>query len=556
MVLNAILICLELVGALALFMYGMQLTSDGIQRAAGDRLQRTVNFMTRNTFFAVTTGALVTILIQSSSATTVMVVSFVNAGLLSLIQAIGVIMGANIGTTLTGWIVAAVGIQKYSIVAMAVPIFGLGFFMSIWKRRSDAFRAYGETLMGFALIFLGLEFLAKAIPDPSGDALLFLKNFADRGWLAIIVCVLVGVVFTMLINASSATIAIVIGLAAKGILPFDMAAAITLGANIGTTFDSFLVSLGANTVAKRAAWAHIIFNIVGTVWVVAVFHPFVALVDWIVPGEIGPRSAGAHIAMLHTLFNTMNTALLAPFVKHYARILSLMFPDKPEDMERRKLVYAEGSFTSSPELNMVQAQRQVAELSEAAETMFVDFRLALGQPSTNFEELIQKSSQLEAYADSMREGLTRFLLEIARQDITDKTKRTIGVMMHVVNELEGITDECYSLMHLLGRAGKKKLKLEKDEMELLQPYAKTMEEFLHFVKARVNEKISEEDLRSAFDFEAAIDALRSDLKKVARKRLKAGAEVKAQLLFIDIVRIIEKVGDYAFSIAEALREAK
>ncbi|HQL33542.1 MAG TPA: Na/Pi symporter, partial [Treponemataceae bacterium] len=281
---SIIVIVFKLLGALGLFMFGMELSSTGIQRAAGDRLQGTVNFMTRNRFVAVFTGVLVTVVIQSSSATTVMVVSFVNAGLLNLVQAIGVIMGANIGTTLTGWIIAAVGVQKFSIAAIAVPLFGLGFFMSLMKQKGDTVVSYGEGLMGFAMIFLGLEYLAKAIPDPSPDALLFLKNFADKGWFAILVCVLVGTVFTMLINASSATIAIVIGLSAKGILSFEMAAAITLGANIGTTFDSFLVSLGTNTNAKRAAWAHILFNVIGTVWVVVVLRPFITLVDWITPG--------------------------------------------------------------------------------------------------------------------------------------------------------------------------------------------------------------------------------------------------------------------------------
>lgn len=253
MIWDIIVISFKLFGALGIFMFGMDLSSTGIQRAAGDRLQSTVNFMTKNRFIAVFTGVLVTILVQSSSATTVMVVSFVNAGLLSLVQAIGVIMGGNIGTTLTGWIIAGVGVQKFSMAAIAVPLFGSGFFMSLMKKKGDAFVSYGEALMGFAMIFLGLEYLSTAIPDPSADALLFLNNFQDKGWFAIVICVLAGTLFTMLINASSATIAIVIGLSAKGILNFEMAAAITLGSNIGTTFDSFLVSLGSNTNAKRAA---------------------------------------------------------------------------------------------------------------------------------------------------------------------------------------------------------------------------------------------------------------------------------------------------------------
>ncbi|MFA6507565.1 MAG: Na/Pi cotransporter family protein [Treponemataceae bacterium] len=556
MVREIFFICLELAGALALFMYGMQLTSDGIQRAAGDRLQKTVNFMTRNNFFAVVTGVLVTILIQSSSATTVMVVSFVNAGLLTLIQAIGVIMGANIGTTLTGWIVAAVGIQKYSIVAFAVPIFGFGYFMSIMKKRGDAFRSYGEALMGFALIFLGLEFLAKAIPDPSGDALIFLKEFAGKGWITTVVCVIVGTIFTMLINASSATIAIVIGLSAKGIINFEMAAAITLGANIGTTFDSFLVSLGANTNAKRAAWAHIFFNVFGSLWVIIALKPFLALVDFVVPGEITTASAGAHIAMLHTLFNAVNTIVLFPFVNQYAALVSWLFKEKTGEGEAKKPVYVASPFVSSPELNMVRARKDLADMANVAETMFASFTRDLKSTPKDIEAAVTRARDLEEYADTMREGISKFLLDIARQDITQKTKENIGVMLRVVNELESVTDSCLSLTFLMERSKKKKLTLDAVEIDKLGPYTKLVEDFLAFAKAKVNGHITEEELKVAFAFEEKIDEYRNELKKMARKRLQAGAEVKTELLFIDMVRIVEKVGDYTYSISEALREMK
>jgi len=551
-----ILICLELAGALALFMYGMQLTSDGIQRAAGDRLQKTVNFMTKNTFFATITGVLVTILIQSSSATTVMVVSFVNAGLLTLVQSIGVIMGANIGTTLTGWIVAAIGIQKYSIVALAVPIFGLGFYMSLIKKRGDAFRSYGEALMGFALIFLGLEFLSKAIPDPSGDALLFLQDFAGKGWITIIACVLVGAVFTMLINASSATIAIVIGLSAKGIINFEMAAAITLGANIGTTFDSFLVSLGANINAKRAAWAHIIFNIFGTLWVVMLFKPFLAFVDFAVPGEITVLSAGAHIAMMHTLFNAANTVVLFPFARQYAALVTWLIKEKKGAAAEQPLVYIPGPFLSAPELNIVQARKDIADMADVALSMFSSYRKARTEPPADIDAVVERFVRQEAYADSMREGISKLLLDIARQDITEKTRENIGHKLRVVSELEIITDDCLTLIYHEEKSLKKKLPFEKKDMAKLEPYSLLVEDFLRFVKEKIHGPINEEELKVAFDFEEKIDAFRTDLKKIARKRLKAGAEVRSELLFIDTIRVIENIGDSAYSISEALREMR
>ncbi|MBL8967608.1 MAG: Na/Pi cotransporter family protein [Spirochaetaceae bacterium] len=557
MVGEIIRICLELAGALALFMYGMQLTSDGIQRAAGDRLQRTVNFMTKNRFMSVFTGVLVTILIQSSSATTVMVVSFVNAGLLSLVQSIGVIMGANIGTTLTGWIVAAVGVKKFSIVALAVPIFGLGFFMSLMKKRGTTFTSYGVGLMGFALIFLGLEFLAKAIPDPTGDALLFLQSFSDKGWIATLVCVLVGTVFTMLINASSATIAITIGLAAKGIIDFPMAAAITLGANIGTTFDSFLVSLGANTNAKRAAWAHILFNVFGTIWVVLFLDPILRLVDWVTPGEITATTAGAHIAMLHTLFNALNTVVLFPFVRQYAALVSWLIKEKPGEAEaRKKLAYSAGPVLDIPELNLVNARKEIGSMAGVARTMFSRFRADVKEQPSDIAAEVEWFRDEETYADRMQEELTHFLLEVSRQSPAEKTQANIQHLLRVVDELENITDSCMSLALLLERCRNKGLVLDKEELEALAPYTLIADEFLRFVEENAAKPISEAELALAAEFEQKLDDFRSSLKKKARKRLKAGADVKTELLFIDLVRHVEKIGDYAFSISESLREMR
>ncbi len=549
----------ELVGGLAMFMYGMELTSEGIQRAAGDRLQRVVNFMTMNRVVAVLTGALVTILIQSSSATSVMVVSFVNAGLLSLVQAIGVIMGANIGTTLTGWIIAAVGVQKFSIAAIAVPAFGLGFFMTVMKKRSDSFRSYGQALMGFAMIFLGLGFLSKAIPKPSGEFLYFLQNLSSRGFLSVIAAVLVGAVFTILVNASSATQAIVIALSAQGILDFRMAAAITLGANIGTTFDAFLASISpnANTNARRSGWAHILFNIIGSLWVLLVFEPFLALVDLCVPGPITAASAGAHLAMFHTLFNAANTVVLLPFVRQYAALLERLLKERPEEAEARaKLSYLPIPLMDSPELSLLHARKELGDMASLARSMFSRFRGDLKACPDDLDAEVEWFRRYETYADEMQEELARFLLEITRQDVREKTQANIAQLLRVVDELENVTDSCMSLSLLLERCDKKGLSLEKAELEAMAPYTLLVDEFLRFVGDQVGGPMDEASLQLAAEFEDRVDAFRKELKKIARKRLKAGADVKTELIFIDMVRHIEKIGDYAYSIAEALREMK
>lgn len=556
MIFDIIFICFKLLGALALFMYGMQLSSNGIQRAAGDKLQGTVNFMTKNRLFAVFTGMLITVLIQSSSATTVMVVSFVNAGLLTLFQAIGVIMGANIGTTLTGWIIAAVGIQKFSIALLAVPLFGVGFFMSLMKKNGDAFVSYGEGFMGFAMIFLGLEYLSKAIPDPSGDALLFLAEFANKGWLAIVVCVIVGTIFTMLINASSATLAIVIGLASKGIINFEMAAAITLGANIGTTFDSFLVSLGANTNAKRAAWAHIMFNVIGTVWVVIVLRPFIRLVDWITPGEIDAATAGTHIAMMHTMFNLANTLVLLPFVKQYANLLERIIKSKPGEDDLAKLHYRPATLLASPELNLAQARSELAELARIADTLFTRLRSELLETNGWNPERLEYYERHCAYTTSMKEGLSKFLLEIARQDISDKTHDNISLLIRLVSDFENMCYACFSIASIKEKGSRKNMFFGEEEIQQLEPFTALTHNFLLFSKSKIGKPLSEEDLALAVDYENRVDACRSELKKLARRRIKKGSDVKAELMFIDLIRHIEKIGDNAYSVAVTLREMK
>jgi len=549
----------ELFGGLALFMYGMQLSSDGIQRAAGDRLQRAVNFMTKNRLMAVLTGAVLTVLIQSSSATSVMVVSFVNAGLLSLVQAIGVIMGANIGTTLTGWIIAAAGIKSFNIEAIALPVFGLGFFMSLMKKKGGSFVSAGEALMGFALIFLGLSFIASGIPKPSGEVLAFLRGFSDKGFLAVIVCVLVGTVFTILINASSATLAIVIALASEGVIDFRMAAAITLGANIGTTFDAFLASIAANTStnAKRAGWAHILFNVFGTLWVVAIFDPFLRLVDWITPGPITPATMGTHIAMLHTLFNTANTIVLLPFETQYAKLLTVLFKDKPlPEGAPPRLAYIAGPIMDSPELNLLHARKEIADMAEVARKMFERFRKDLREEPKDLDAEIEWFKGFETYADGMQEELSKFLLEVTSQSVNAKTQGNIQQMLHVVEDLESITDACMSLAYLIERRSAKRLVLDQKEIDGVVPANEAASAFLAFVAEKINMPIGEEELAVASEFEEKLDAFRSELKKMARKRLKAGADVKTELLFIDMIRHIEKIGDYAYSIAQALREMR
>ncbi len=551
---SVLLILFTLAGGLALFMYGMERTSEGIQRAAGERLQHTLNFMTGNSLMGVLTGTLVTIAVQSSSATTVMLVSFVNAGLLSLRQGIGVIMGANIGTTLTGWIIAAIGIAKFDISSLAIPMFGVGFFMSTASRRSDAFKSYGNALMGLAFIFLGLEFIAGAVPKPSGDALLFLQNFSNLGYIAILVAVLAGTLFTILINASSATLAIVISMASHGVIDFNIAAALTLGANIGTTFDAFLASIakGASTNAKRAAWAHILFNVLGTVWVLILFKPFIRLVDWMVPGPIEPQSIGVHIAMLHTMFNSLNTVVLLPFVDRYARFLERLIKEKPGEAELHA-IYLPGTLMATPELSLVHARKEIADMSNLARSMFGRVRRLFVKEPDDFEAEIEWFSAKENYADSMKEELSKYLLSITGMDLSDRTRERVNIKLRIITELENMTDECLNIAFLMKKKRDKALAFDPESMAALTPFSDLVEEFLAFTAGHLHTGLTKEEHERAAEMEEQIDAFKKHLKKLARKRLDHGAEVKAELLYIDLIRHVEKIGDCAYAIAGELR---
>ncbi len=550
-------------------MYGMERSSESIQRAAGERLQSALNMMTKNSIVGVLTGAIVTIMVQSSSATTVMLITFVNAGLLSLTQAIGVIMGANIGTTLTGWIIAAVGIAKFSIISLAVPLFGIGFFMSIAKRKSDSFRSYGNAIMGLAFIFLGLDFIERAIPTPSASALLFLQNFSKLGYGAILISVLVGTVFTMLVNASSATLAIVIAMASQGIIDFNIAAALTLGANIGTTLDAFLASIstGTNTNARRAAWAHILFNVLGTVWVVILFKPFISLVDWVVPSPIEPKSIGVHIAMLHTLFNTLNTLLLLPFVRQYASFLERIIKEKPGEAELRTF-YLPKTLMATPELSLIRARKEISEMVTLARTMFDRSRSLFTEKLTNESKAspdtanttsIDMDAEIEwfiakeNYADSMHEGLTKYLLSITSMDLSERTRERVNIKLRIVSELENMTDECLSIAFIIKKKHDKKLEFDPESVAALDPFGELVDEFLDFIAERLNVGINQEELKIASEMEDRIDDYKRRLKKTARYRLDRGADVRAELLYIDLIRHIEKIGDCAYAIAEELR---
>ncbi|MDR2178155.1 MAG: Na/Pi cotransporter family protein [Treponema sp.] len=541
----------RITGCIALFLYGMKVMSDGIQQAAGSRMQRILGFMTGNRLSAVITGMVVTALIQSSSATTVMVVSFVNAGLLTLTQSIGVIMGANIGSTITAWVVSLMGFTL-NLGAIALPAIGVGFVMRVikWKHKD-----LGEVILGFGFLFMGLDLLTQSLPQLSPQALSFTGSLSGLGVVSILLGTGLGLVITLITHSSGASTAIILTMAHEGMIGFSLAAAMILGANIGTTIDAALASIGARTAARQAAMVHILFNVIGTVWALALFRPLVFLVDLITPGT----GVTAHLAMFHTIFNVTNTLLFFPFVEPFARLVRFLIKEDPAKAPPHyRLVYQSGAIHNTPELNIYRAEKEIRDMAGLAASMYAAISGALitlkdgPGKEASADALVAELKEKERWADEMREELTRFLIECTRQQLNYRSEQNISYLLRIIADLEDMTDDCYSVGLLLDRSVKKGQLFKKREMAALSPYVRLVGNFLGFVRERLGNSLTQEQSAYAAALENRIDKVRDRLRKMGRKRIEAGEDVKTELLFIDLVRRIEKLGDYCYDMSAAL----
>ncbi|MDR1256338.1 MAG: Na/Pi cotransporter family protein [Spirochaetaceae bacterium] len=547
-------ILLRIAGSLGLFLYGMKVMGDGIQQGAGERLQRALGFMTGNRFSAIATGLTVTAIIQSSSATTVMVVSFVNAGLLTLKQAIGVIMGANIGTTVTAWIVSLIGFSL-DISTIALPAVGVGFVMRTVKWK---YQAAGDAVMGFGLLFLGIDFLTQSMPAIDADKLEFLRTFGSTSFPHILTFAGIGLVMTLIVHSSSASTAIMLTMAHNGIIDFNSAAAMVLGANIGTTIDALLASIGTKTVARRAAIVHVLFNVIGAVIALLFFNQLVALVRAISPGGASAPET-TQIAMFHTTFNVLNTLLFLPFVKPFAALVTFLVKDTSKDASKGKpenvyqLSYLSSAIRDTPELSLLRAKTEIQKMTALVFSMYRklwDSLQNLSSETTN--ALVAELREKEEYADQMREVLTSYLMECTRGQLNRHSRHNVSLLLRIIDDLEDMTDNCFSISLLLERSVRKDQIFKQKEMAELDPYMGLVEEFLSFIKERVGGKLNPEQTLYAKRIEENIDQSRNKLRKLGRKRIEEGEDVKTELLFIDLVRRIEKLGDYCYSISNSM----
>lgn len=546
-------IIFQLVGSLGFLLYGMKLLSDGIQKSASDQLHKFLNYMTGNRLLAVVTGICVTAIIQSSGATTVMVVSFVNAGLLSLKQAIGVIFGANIGTTVTAWIVSLVGFNlKLSL--LAIPLFGIGYFITFFKKLRK--ENLGEAIMGFGLLFLGLDLFSNAVPLISADQLVFLRKFQEVGTLGLLGAAAVSMLTTMLLHSSSAMTAIILTLAFKGLLSWEFSAAMVLGSNIGSTIDAVLAGLGAKTNARRAALVHVFFNVTGCVFAFIFFSPFLALIELLVPGpEVTTANITMHIVMLHTIFNLINTLIFLPFVDVIARFAEFVIkPKSDEPLPKYKLDFPSTGLRETGESFIYRAEQEVLNMSLIVQEMFSLFLKQVNMRIKNedFGDSVERITGFENYADEMQEELSAYLIKTSRLPLSDRSKDNVRQMLKIVDNLENITDDIFKASMFLMRGVEKNIDHSEEDLELLYPYLQIVENFIAFIHQNLNKKLSKSQLEKALRMEDEIDEYRSKLRDVAQKTLEEGGNVRAALLHIDLIRTIEKMGDHAYRISLAL----
>lgn len=524
--------------------------SNGIQKGAGSSLQSLLHKISGNRFTAVLTGLAVTAIIQSSGATTVMVVSFVNAEIISLTQAIGIIFGANIGTTVTAWIVSLFGFS-FSMEAAAIPLFGFGFILKYFKKFK--IHNFADCFMGFALLFMALGLL-KTSMNLKPESVSFLQKFQDLNFAGLLLGVLIGTVFTALIHSSSATTAIVLTMSANGSLPWELGAAMVLGSNIGSTVDAVMSSFGASVNAKRTAAVHVAFNVTGTLLALIFFQPFLNLIDFIVPGQPA-QNITTHIAMLHTVFNISATILFLPFVKQIASITEKVIHESQKEKEAHyKIPIILPKNHLSTDLYTFQVQKEITKMAGHVMEMMDYLNQGLNQKN-DMDGLIEEVNAQEEYVDEMNHEISWFLQKCSRLPTANHNDRNnYANMISVIQNLEDLSDECCSMMHSLCKFKKESevSALENQSKELID-YFNQVYIFYEQTCTYIALGLSEIDKVLLSDVEDKIDRTKRELKKASRKRIENGSNVKAELNYMDLVRKIEKAGDCIFGVIQAIQ---
>ena len=549
---------LMLVGSLGLFIYGMKVMSEGLQKVAGGRMQDALKAMTRNRFLGVFTGFSATAIVQSSSATTVMVVSFVNAGLLNLRQAISTIMGANIGTTVKMVLISASVAAEFRIADLSVPIIGLAFPL-LFMRNARA-KAFSEFLIGFGLLFLGLDYLKFAVPPPSPEALAFLGGMGDMGLLSVVLFVIIGIFLTVVVQSSSAAMALTLVLCEKGTIGYDMAAAIVLGENIGTTITANIASLVGNVWAKRAARSHLVFNVFGVAWMLLLFHPVLGLLDGIVTRTTGaspyddPAAVKWALTYLHIGFNLANTLLFIGFIPFLVKVVTWMVPSREKADEEFRLEYIDTDIPLSPEVSLLEARKEIAKFGRITHKMLGYLRNLLVQTDAGQRNmLLDKLKKYEEITDRIEVEVGAYLTKTATEARNEEVSARIRGLLAIIGDLERVGDIFFQMSKQLERKMADRLWFSPEQRENLLGMMDVLDEAFAVMLRNLDGDAEKLSLDAAVEVEQRINRRRDKLRRAHLKSVETGSyNVKSGLIYSDLFSSCEKVGDHLINVSEAL----
>ncbi len=594
---------LKLIGSLGLFLYGMKIMSEGLQKMAGEQLRNILTAMTRNRVMGVLTGILITALIQSSSAASVMVVSFVNAGLLTLAQSIGVIMGANIGTTVTAWMISLFGFGKFSISIISIPLLGVGLpliFSSKSKRKS-----LGEFIFGFAFLFLGLDYLKDSMPDLQNNpgVLAFVSNFSDLGFLSTLIFLFIGTVLTVIVQSSSATVAITLIMCSRGWIGFESAAAMIMGENIGTTITANLAAITANISAKRAAFAHLMFNVMGVIWMLFIFKFFTNMTANIVTHVWGTNPAGMTdfiatlsphefkmittepasaltgdlvakqslyhayeastsygLSLYHTMFNICNVLIMVWFVNAYERICKFVIkPKVEEEDEEFQLQFITTGMLSTAELSILQAEKEMEVYARRTRKMFkLVQKLAVTKDEPKFVKLFARIEKYEGISDRMEVEIGSYLGKVAEGRLSNQSKERIRAILRGVTEIESVADSCHNMARHYKRKWEAKTLFPDNLKEnitimfsLLDKAFDKMQEVLKY------QEVSDIDMMESVNYENRINEMRNMLKRKNIEDVNNNIyNYQTGVFYTDLVSECEHMGDYIINVVESVKHKK
>lgn len=550
---------LTLLGALAMFLYGMILMSSGVQKAAGNRLRSILSKVTSNPFKGILTGFGITSIIQSSSATTVLVVSLVSAGLLTLSQAIGVIMGANIGTTVTAWIISLLGF-KFDISSLAIPLFLVGFILS--QLKNERRRHTGEFIIGFSILFLGLALIKSSMPDLSSspETLSFIQKWGSYGIGSTLLFVLFGTVLTLILQSSSATMALTLVMVNQGWISFEMGAAMVLGENIGTTVTANIAAAVGDVNGKRAAIAHTLFNVFGVIWVLILFNPFLLLNRTLTEllGEFNPLIG---LSMFHSLFNATNTMVLVWFIPMIERMVTKIIPDRTTKRDKTRLRYISGGPVATPELGASQALLETihfAQISRNEITLIDNAVQNLNTP--DFEEHRNQLVRYEEIADNIEKEISAFLNKLTEYETSLETSKMINALYRIISEIERLGDSGESISRILARMKTRNIVLSEERKQgiskMLTALQDAYDTMISNLRSATRPNMDNFDGEAAIENEMAINILRNRLRDEEFARLEENGitDYVASNLYLDVIVEIERMGDFIINISQALEE--